>query len=133
MGKRRSSLKEPRWHKRGKPEVKLHPMSIKVWITVEMMIWLAYDNCLLKMDSSSDKVSSYYIRIRDKEDSEITNAMFEKELKSKLQWEGQDYFEKASYEMSEGTARHEAAETFVKRRYPKWFNTNARNFIMEGT
>jgi hypothetical protein len=129
MGKKRSSLIEPRWHRKSDPEEKLHPMSVKHWINLEKMIWLAYDNCYPHIESKGE--SSYKIRMDTQDEHKITCKIFEGELRNKIFWEGADYFEKASYDMEVGSERYEYAKAFVKKLYPKWFRTNATNFIME--
>ena len=125
MGKKRSSLKEPRWHRRGNEEEKLHPMSIKYWINLDMLMWVAYDN------TYEDSSGSIETRIDGKADEEITAKMFEQHLKYKLQWEGQNYFDRGEYDMRKESPRYRVAEKLVKRLYPKWFRSNAKNFIME--
>lgn len=105
-------------------------MTIKHWITLEMMILFAYENCGMQWEVDGNY---YRIRISTNEEDKITPKIFEGELKTKLRWEGQDYFERLEYNLEyndKEEEKYEYCKKFVKKLYPNWFKTNATDFIM---
>jgi hypothetical protein len=124
MGNKKSSLSNPLWKSKSSGN-KLHPVSIKHFISLKMIIAFIYDLTSYNVNTKSYEVSD-----------ELKNlANFERDflnkLKTELKWSGLNYFESLLDEINEESDRYRAAEKFARKKFSKWFNDNAKNFIME--
>lgn len=126
MGKR-SSFNNPRWINK-KDNSKLHKMGIDHFIDIKMIEMVVY-TCTYR-ESNFNDYNGFLIKLREKQNDEITVSDIEEEIRHTLKWQGLDFFEKMEYEERD-KERLEHAKEFVRKKFPRWFQDNAKHFMTE--
>jgi hypothetical protein len=121
---KKSSLSQPLWRNKNTSD-KLHPVTIKHFISLKMIIAFIYENTTYNVELEQYQVSNQIKELKN------FHSDFLKKLKDELRWEGIRYFENIIDEMDKDTDRYNVAENFAKKKFTKWFNENALNFIIE--
>jgi hypothetical protein len=119
MGKR-SSLNNPRWVNK-KQNIKLHKMGIDFFITLEMLEKLVYYNTYREGEGFS-------VNIHEKSNDSIKTGDIEEALRFTLKYKGLDFWVNMDNE-DINEERMEHAKLFVKRKFPRWHQDNARHFM----
>jgi hypothetical protein len=118
---KRSSFNNPRWVNK-KNNQKLHKMGLDFFLDIRMIELFIYTNTFSKDGGG------FSISVNSREDDSIKVCDIEEEIKRTLRYQGLDFWEKLEYE-DFNNEKLEYAKQFTRRKFPRWFQDNAKHFI----
>jgi hypothetical protein len=119
---KRSSFNNPRWVNKKDNNKKLHKMGIDYFIDMKMIELFLYTN------TYSKNGGGFSITVNSREDDAIRVCDIEEDIKSTLRYRGLDFWENIEYE-NLNNDKLEHAKQFARKKFPRWFQDNAKHFM----